>query len=136
MVWHSKTFYDTANNKLDRTLQKDIDRYTRKSPVAVIGNFDSIQMRAWLHSEVAAEVNLSNMRPHTLQSWMTELPYAHSSKIALFLNQNWKAETRDLKKVCDNLQNREQKSVLPYHDYIKDYVDKCIIILILTLSSF
>ena len=37
------------------------------------------------------------------------------------------AETsKDLYKVCDNLLNREQKSVLPSHDCVKDLADKFI----------
>ena len=37
------------------------------------------------------------------------------------------AETsKDLYKVCDNLLNREQKSVLPYHDCVKDHAGKFI----------
>ena len=37
------------------------------------------------------------------------------------------AETsKDLYKVCDNLLNREQKSVLPFHDCVKDLADKFI----------
>ena len=49
------------------------------------------------------------------------------AKQDLFKTKIETAETsKDLYKVCDNLLNREQKSVLPSHDCVKDLADKFI----------
>ena len=46
------------------------------------------------------------------------------------------AETsKDLYKVCDNLLNREHKSVLPYHECVKDLADKFITYFIDKISN-